>query len=158
MFGFSLALIHRRFRSLPRAFFSLNTVEKSSTSCRNIANLLDLCLSSALRSEWHIGVRFWLNRLSFRVVEAPTPTFFVVYSTVEREILIVLVVLKCSLCWDYLIRHGEPCHLPQGEGKVGAFPIRHHWNYLLILIKTNLIQRARRSLCLAFPWRGRCHR
>ena len=51
MFGFSLALIHRRFRSLPRAFFSLNTVEKSSTSCRNIANLLDLCLSSALRSE-----------------------------------------------------------------------------------------------------------
>ena len=34
MFGFSLALIHRRFRSLPRAFFSLNTVEKSSTSCR----------------------------------------------------------------------------------------------------------------------------
>ena len=44
------------------------------------------------------------------------PTVFVVYSTVDREILIVLFVLKCSLCWDHLIRHGEPCHLPQGEG------------------------------------------
>ena len=44
------------------------------------------------------------------------PAVFVVYSTVDREILIVLFVLKCSLCWDYLIRHGKPCHLPQGEG------------------------------------------
>ena len=51
MFGFSLALIHRRFRSLPRAFFSLNTVEKSSTSCRIFVLLLAICISSALRSE-----------------------------------------------------------------------------------------------------------
>ena len=51
MFGFSLALIHRRFRSLYSRFFYTNTCKKSSTACRNVAFLIECGTSSALRSE-----------------------------------------------------------------------------------------------------------